>query len=236
MAVSRFEGSSPVARYWLANCKGFTVRGGAHGVVEQLIHDADSLVPTRLVVRTRSRRKTIVPALAIESVVPANRVLVVERRSERRHVPTPRPASAVRLATRTVVPGVQAAGKRVASAAPPTKTVVVAAGRRSRAVTQDAWRIGRPAVVRGSHRAWSVARPMLLALLASFGTLVVELRATASMIGRRLREVDWRSPHWREAVRATAARARQAWRRPAPPRRDPATRAAPYRRPSMRRR
>jgi hypothetical protein len=177
MAVTRFEGTSPVARYWLANCKGFTVKGGAHGIVEQLIHDADSLVPTRLVVRTRTRRKTIVPAREIESVVPANRVLVVERRRERRHVPTPRAATAVRVASRTVVP-------RVAAAAPPAREAVHVARRQMRVAAHEAWRVGRPASTRAAREAWRIAQPALLVLAASFRTLGVELRATARMLSR----------------------------------------------------
>ena len=53
MAAARFEGSGPVARYWLANCEGFRVRGGLSGTVEELLRDSDPHVTTRLVVRTR---------------------------------------------------------------------------------------------------------------------------------------------------------------------------------------
>jgi hypothetical protein len=204
MAVSRFEGSSPVARYWLANCKGFTVRGGAHGVVEQLIHDADSLVPTRLVVRTRSRRKTIVPALAIESVVPANRVLVVERRRERRHVPAPRPTSAVRLATRTVVPTAHAAGRRVAAAGPPTKSAVAAASRGSLAAARTGWRVSQPAIVRTSREGWRLTRPVLLVLASSFRRLGAEVHATLRMLSAEAAQLPGRVRRSRHSGRARA--------------------------------
>jgi hypothetical protein len=89
MAVTRFEGEGPVARYWLANCEGFAVKGGAHGVVEELIRDADPHVTTRFVVRTRTRRRKIVSASSVAAVVPAEKLVVVarERKRPRRHRP-----------------------------------------------------------------------------------------------------------------------------------------------------
>ena len=40
MAETRFEGRSPVGRYWLSKCEGFAVTGGERGVVEELIRFA----------------------------------------------------------------------------------------------------------------------------------------------------------------------------------------------------
>src|SRR4029079_6677397 len=88
MTVARFGGTDPVARYWLANCEGFAVEGAARGVVEELQRDGDPHVTARLVVRTRAGRRKIVHAASIASVVPAERVLVVERpRRPRRQMP-----------------------------------------------------------------------------------------------------------------------------------------------------
>ncbi len=88
MTVARFEGTDPVARYWLANCEGFAVEGAARGIVEELQRDGDPHVTARLVVRTRAGRRKIVHAASIASVVPAERVLVVERRRRpRRQLP-----------------------------------------------------------------------------------------------------------------------------------------------------
>jgi hypothetical protein len=84
MAPTRFEGTGPVARYWLAHCEGFAVKGGTRGVVEELIHDADPHVTTRLVVRTGGHRRKIVPANAVAAVVPAAKLLVVDRPRRRR--------------------------------------------------------------------------------------------------------------------------------------------------------
>jgi hypothetical protein len=80
MAETRFEGRSPVARYWLSKCVGFAVAGGERGVVEELIRDADPFVTTRLVVRTGRRRRAVVPAEAVAAVDPAERVVFVARR------------------------------------------------------------------------------------------------------------------------------------------------------------
>src|SRR3954454_12204969 len=83
MAEERFEGSGPVARYWLANCAGFAVRGGVQGTVEELLRDADPFVTSRLVVR-RGRRRTVVPVEAVAGVIPAERTVLVRRRRETR--------------------------------------------------------------------------------------------------------------------------------------------------------
>ena len=84
MAVTRFEGTGPVARYWLAHCEGFAVEGGARGVVEELLHDANPHLPSRLRVRTRRGRTRVIPVSAVASVSPAERTLVV-------HEPRPKP-------------------------------------------------------------------------------------------------------------------------------------------------
>ena len=38
---TRFDASSPVTRYWLANCVGFSLAGGGHGTVERILADVD---------------------------------------------------------------------------------------------------------------------------------------------------------------------------------------------------
>src|SRR3954454_17436234 len=77
MAETRFEGRSPVGRYWLSKCEGFAVTGGERGVVEELIRDADPFVTTRLVVRTGRRRRAVVSAEAVAAVDPAERVVFI---------------------------------------------------------------------------------------------------------------------------------------------------------------
>jgi hypothetical protein len=72
----RFDRSSAVARYWLAHCEGFRVRGPLKGTVEQVVGSADLQTAQELVVRTRGRRRNI-PVEAVDVVVPAAREIVV---------------------------------------------------------------------------------------------------------------------------------------------------------------
>jgi hypothetical protein len=77
----RFPDASPVTRYWLANCAGFSVSGGGRGTVERVVMDGDPLVPLQLEVRHGNRRHRVPTARVIE-IIPAEHVLVV-RGSER---------------------------------------------------------------------------------------------------------------------------------------------------------
>jgi hypothetical protein len=43
----RFAASSPVTRYRLANCVGFSLAGGGHGTVERVLADDDPFDPSR---------------------------------------------------------------------------------------------------------------------------------------------------------------------------------------------
>jgi hypothetical protein len=73
----RFDASSPVARYWLAHCEGFRVRGPLKGRVEAVVAAADLQTAQSLVVRTRGRRRHV-PVGAVDVVVPASREIVVD--------------------------------------------------------------------------------------------------------------------------------------------------------------
>ena len=75
----RFDASSPVTRYWLANCVGFSLAGGGRGTVERILADFDPNDPSVLEVRT-GRRVSRVPTSAVIAVVPSEQVLVVDRR------------------------------------------------------------------------------------------------------------------------------------------------------------
>lgn len=72
----RFDRSSAVARYWLAHCEGFRVRGPLKGTVEQVVGTPDLQTAQELVVRTHGRRRSI-PVEAVDVVVPAAREIVV---------------------------------------------------------------------------------------------------------------------------------------------------------------
>jgi len=127
MTATRFEGGGPVARYWLANCEGFLVKGGARGVVEDLIHDADPHVTTRLVIRTRTRRRKIISASTIATVVPAESVLIVSPRSAR-----------VRVAVLRI------AARRIVSAVPPTRMALLGVRRQAVTFASVGWMVARP--------------------------------------------------------------------------------------------
>jgi hypothetical protein len=73
----RFSASSPVTRYWLANCVGFTLAGGGRGTVERVFTDGDARVASQLEVRTKRQRLRCVPAASIVEVIPSERTLVV---------------------------------------------------------------------------------------------------------------------------------------------------------------
>jgi hypothetical protein len=74
--TKRFAAASPVARYWLANCVGFSVTGGARGTVERVHADDDPYVPAQLVIR-RGRKRRRVPVSAVLEVIPDEQVVVV---------------------------------------------------------------------------------------------------------------------------------------------------------------
>ena len=77
----RFDKSSPVARYWLAQCEGFRVKGPLKGTVEQVVGSGDLQDADELIVRTaRGRRRVSVES--VEVVVPAARLIVVDGRPE----------------------------------------------------------------------------------------------------------------------------------------------------------
>ena len=137
----RFDASSPVTRYWLANCVGFSLSGGGRGTVERVLADDDPYEPTVLEVRTGRRRVRRVPTSAVIAVVPSEHVLVVDRR--RRMTPDRKRDASVRLrwsarvAWRGLVIG--------ASLLAVLGTETFRLGRR-------AWSQGSPAVARTSRR------------------------------------------------------------------------------------
>jgi hypothetical protein len=91
----RFDRSSPVARYWLAQCEGFRVQGPPNGTVEKVVGSVDAQSAESLVVRTAWRRCNV-PVAAVDAVVPAARLIVVdERSSEAAQPPLQRVAATV---------------------------------------------------------------------------------------------------------------------------------------------
>src|SRR5580765_5476967 len=79
--TKRFTAASPVARYWLANCVGFSIAGGGRGTVERLLADDDPHFPAQLEIR-QGRKLRRLPVSAVVEVVPAEQVLVVRGAKE----------------------------------------------------------------------------------------------------------------------------------------------------------
>jgi hypothetical protein len=165
MAETRFEGRSPVARYWLSKCEGFAVTGGERGVVEELIRDADPFVTTRLVVRTGRRRRAVVPAEAVAAVDPAERIVFVARRRRKRPAQTAMTRAAA--GARRGGAGLAYARQGMATRAAP---VVGSAGRttmRMAAITAASTRQNAPKVAAGTTRALSHVQRATLGAVAS---------------------------------------------------------------------
>jgi hypothetical protein len=178
MAETRFEGRSPVARYWLSKCEGFAVTGGTHGVVEELIRDADPFVTTRLVVRTGRRRRAVVPADAVSAVDPAERVVIVARRARPRRGRAAMTRAAV--GARRGGAGIAYARREMTTRAAPA---VGSAGRttvRAAAITAASTKAYAPKV--GGYVRRRLA-PFAAVVLRSFSVLYAEAAATARMAG-----------------------------------------------------
>jgi hypothetical protein len=165
MAVTRFEGTGPVARYWLAHCEGFAVEGGARGVVEELLYDANPHLTSRLLVRTRRGRTRVIPVSAVASVSPAERTLVVhEPRSKPKSKPKPKSKK-------------QRTSRRYIRRAIARTTTVV-----------------RPRVRAGAAAFWPFVHAAAVVLRGSFLQLSTELRATARGLARLAQPPTFRLP------------------------------------------
>ena len=136
----RFGASSPVTRYWLANCVGFVVTGGARGVVEAVHAEDDPNRPDELVVRRSAHRTRRIPTSAVLAVVPSDRVLVVE------HVPGPVEVHGLEAA--------RAAGRGTGAFAGAFLRVVAWLCRHGWVLGRRAWAAGRPRAALAARRGW----------------------------------------------------------------------------------
>lgn len=143
----RFAAPSPVTRYWLANCVGFSLSGGGRGTVERILADDNPYDPSLLEVRTGRRRVRRVPTSAVIAVVPADQVLVVDHR-RRSFVPDRRRNASLRLRwgarvlRRVLVVGIG---------------ILVALTADALRLARRAWVEGSPVVARTSRRGGSEA-------------------------------------------------------------------------------
>jgi hypothetical protein len=142
----RFPASSPVTRYWLANCVGFELAGGGHGTVERILADDDPNDPSVLEVRTGRRRVRRVSTSAVVAVVPSDRLLVVEGR--RRVVPDRKRNVNVRL---------RWTGRMLRRGVVVGLGLLAALGAGMWRLSRRAWTAGSPVVVRTSRKGGSEA-------------------------------------------------------------------------------
>ena len=165
----RFAAPSPVTRYWLANCVGFSLSGGGRGTVERILADDNPYDPSLLEVRTGRRRVRRVPTSAVIAVVPSDRVLVVEHRrrhymSNRRRDASLRLRWSLRVLRRVLVVGIG----------------ILAA------LTADLWRL--------CHRAWVEGSPVVARTSRRGGSEAVRLVRSVpwQSYGRSARSVTTR--------------------------------------------
>jgi hypothetical protein len=185
----RFAAPSPVTRYWLANCVGFSLAGGGRGTVERVVMDADPYDPSLLEVRTGRWRVRPMPAAAVVAVVPADKQLVVDR--ELAGLPDRRRDAILRLSWtgRLLWRGLGAAMAYFMALAAAAwglgRRVLVA----FMALTAEAWR--------QSQRGWAVIWPTVARTSRRGGSEAVRLGGEAS---RLVRSVPWQS-YGRSAAR-----------------------------------
>lgn len=172
MAVTQFEGTGPVARYWLAHCEGFAVEGGARGVVEELLHDADPHLTSRLLVRTGRGRTRVIPVSAVETVSPAERMLVVHERR-----PKPKPKARRQRTSSARVRHAVSRGTAIAHSQ-----------------LHDALERSRLRVQAGAAAVWPLVHATGVVLRGSFRQLATELRASARGLRHSAQPPTFRLP------------------------------------------
>ena len=181
--AARFDRSSPVLWYWLGRCEGFTVAGATRGVVEEVVSDGDPNLPDAIVVRTRSRRSRTIRVPSVAWVVPAERLLIVERLNERAPARRPRRQPEVRRRAEAIGGASVVLGRLSAAAA---RRAALATGVLFLAFADDAVRAVAPVAQR---------------LLRRFGLELLRLSsllAAAASNGTRL----VRSARWRRSGRS----------------------------------
>jgi hypothetical protein len=143
----RFSAASPVTRYWLAHCVGFSLEGDAHGTVERVLTDGDPFEPSTLEVRTRHQKLRRVPTAAVVEVVPSERLLVVGRRPRARAERLHRREAADRIR-----PVLQRALRLAGRGLVALGALLLLAAVRLLELAHEAWRVGYPAAVKAGKR------------------------------------------------------------------------------------
>jgi hypothetical protein len=143
----RFAAPSPVTRYWLANCVGFSLSGGGRGTVERILADDNPYDPSLLEVRVSRRRVRRVPTSAVIAVVPSDQILIVDH-NRRRFMPDRKRDVSLRLRwTARVLRRVLVVGLGL----------LLALAADLMRLSRRAWAEGSPVVARTSRRGGSEA-------------------------------------------------------------------------------
>ena len=144
----RFSASSPVTRYWLANCVGFALEGGGHGTVERILTDGDPFEPSMLEVRSKRHRLRCVPASAVVEVIPSERVLVVAGGTRGR----PARTQDTRVRTHEMRGQLRRALGRAGHFAVAVGFLLMGLAMLLARLAREAWRAGAPVVASASKR------------------------------------------------------------------------------------
>jgi hypothetical protein len=179
-----FDRSSPVHAYWLSRCEGFEVRAGReYGVVEDVALDSTNQA-LYLVVRFGRARRREVPPSAVETVVPAEELLVVEAPPE----PPPRVAPAARRAATLGRNGAEAGARATAGAASRGAQATAVAGavawRRAKRSAVATGRGSRTLSTRLAPHVVAWARLVGWAVYAGLAWTAVATMTVADRIGR----------------------------------------------------
>jgi hypothetical protein len=184
--VASFDRSSPVLAYWLANCEGFRVRSNGRTGVVKAVELGPSGRVRELVVGFGLGRKVAIPPEAVEAVVPAREVLVLEQPPPQAEAQRPaRLAPAARRSADAARTGLGAGGQAA-------KRTGAGAGRAAVAVSLAAARAGsRTAVATkresGRFVAWLAPRSERLGRDVSTGFDSVSAR----LVGLVAAAIGW---------------------------------------------
>lgn len=145
-----FDAASPVTRYWLSRCVGFSVTGGGRGCVEAVVSEDEALEPEALLVRKAHGRVRRVPTQSVVAVVPVERTLVLAPR-ERPQLTLPEV-------------DLQPAAEALATAASVLRNLLVWASIDLARLSRHAWRVGSPIVAARSRRGWEETRRLIASI------------------------------------------------------------------------
>ena len=169
-----FDSSSPVLAYWLARAQGLEVAAGRRrGVVEEVRYGTDGQA-VQLVVRF-GRRERLVPASAVQSVVPYDELLILR-------APSVEPAPGAPARPPRLAPGArrmsEVGGSTARAAAAGSAIVAAGAGR----AASESWSATRRAGGWLGPRAAAAWAALIAAILVALSWLAARAGALAGWL------------------------------------------------------